>query len=235
MKMFISTSRVAPLSCPISCRYISARVCRWIRICRPGSIIGPQQHFLVQMQDMMWKDGDKLRQMQTLKSSTDSLVDGLASLELGPSNVGTWIEAVDSATGRKYYYNSFTKKTRWENPDKTVGGVTGAAAAAAMSHHTGAYCTPKQCFVHVSHHLHYQRTLLSACLRTYPCMYQRSSKISRRETACCQQNVLHLPAQPSGRRLEQVPHGPRYNLSVSPRRGSRTQSIDIHASCFNTG
>lgn len=33
----------------------------WIRICRPGSIIGPQQHFLQEMQSIMWKDGDEFR------------------------------------------------------------------------------------------------------------------------------------------------------------------------------
>ena len=33
----------------------------WIRICRPGSIIGPQQHFLHEVQAQMWKDGEEFR------------------------------------------------------------------------------------------------------------------------------------------------------------------------------
>ena len=33
----------------------------WIRICRPGSIIGPQQHFLQEVQAQMWKDGEEFR------------------------------------------------------------------------------------------------------------------------------------------------------------------------------
>ena len=90
-----------------------------------------------QMQPHMWKAGEKFK--RALKQSkSDSLADGFASLNLGSTSVGTWIEAVDSASGRKYYYNSFTKQTRWDNPEKKVGGAAAAAAAAAMSHHTGA-------------------------------------------------------------------------------------------------
>jgi hypothetical protein len=33
----------------------------WIRVCRPGSIIGPQQHFLAEMQDLMWREGEAFR------------------------------------------------------------------------------------------------------------------------------------------------------------------------------
>ena len=195
-------------------------MCRWIRICRPGSIIGPQQHFLEQMQDMMWKDGDKHRKMLALKTNTDSLADGLAALDLGPT--GTWIEAVDSATGRKYYYNSFTKKTRWDNPDKAASAVTGAAAAAAMSHHTGMCAHPKvvltrtHSLTHALTHSHRQSPFVClsthpsiVCLSTHSFMYspQRSSRISRKEIACCQQNVPQSQTRVSERRLGQAPHG----------------------------
>nr|XP_020827325.1 dual specificity protein phosphatase CDC14B isoform X5 [Phascolarctos cinereus] len=33
----------------------------WIRICRPGSVIGPQQHFLVSKQASLWTEGDYYR------------------------------------------------------------------------------------------------------------------------------------------------------------------------------
>lgn len=33
----------------------------WLRICRPGSIMGPQQPFLMDNQTMLWKTGDRLR------------------------------------------------------------------------------------------------------------------------------------------------------------------------------
>jgi len=33
----------------------------WLRICRPGSVIGPQQHFLEEQQPLMWKEGREMR------------------------------------------------------------------------------------------------------------------------------------------------------------------------------
>ncbi|NXP89007.1 CC14A phosphatase, partial [Passerina amoena] len=36
----------------------------WIRICRPGSIIGPQQNFLEEKQTMLWREGELIRSKQ---------------------------------------------------------------------------------------------------------------------------------------------------------------------------
>jgi len=33
----------------------------WLRICRPGSVIGPQQDFVLQYQEKMWDEGEKYR------------------------------------------------------------------------------------------------------------------------------------------------------------------------------
>lgn len=33
----------------------------WMRICRPGMVIGPQQHFLADIQNIMWQEGDVFR------------------------------------------------------------------------------------------------------------------------------------------------------------------------------
>jgi hypothetical protein len=30
-------------------------------VCRPGSIIGPQQHFLKEKEEWLWREGDKFR------------------------------------------------------------------------------------------------------------------------------------------------------------------------------
>lgn len=40
----------------------------WIRICRPGSILGPQQHFLCEMQQQMFEDGEGLPTRETLEN-----------------------------------------------------------------------------------------------------------------------------------------------------------------------
>jgi len=39
----------------------------WLRICRPGSVIGPQQDFVVEYQQKMWDAGEKFRQSRALK------------------------------------------------------------------------------------------------------------------------------------------------------------------------
>lgn len=39
-------------------RFTAAEVIGWMRICRPGMVIGPQQHFLEQIQDRMWQEGE---------------------------------------------------------------------------------------------------------------------------------------------------------------------------------
>ncbi|XP_046707127.1 cell division cycle 14Aa isoform X2 [Silurus meridionalis] len=42
-------------------RFTAAEAIAWIRICRPGSVIGPQQNFLEEKQHSMWMDGDLYR------------------------------------------------------------------------------------------------------------------------------------------------------------------------------
>lgn len=45
-------------------RFTAAEAISWIRICRPGSIIGPQQNFLEEKQHSMWVQGDMFRSKQ---------------------------------------------------------------------------------------------------------------------------------------------------------------------------
>ncbi|XP_068093695.1 dual specificity protein phosphatase CDC14B-like isoform X3 [Hyperolius riggenbachi] len=45
-------------------RMTAAEAIAWIRICRPGSVIGPQQHFLVDKQMSLWMEGDIYRKKQ---------------------------------------------------------------------------------------------------------------------------------------------------------------------------
>jgi cell division cycle 14 len=34
----------------------------WIRLCRPGSICGPQQQYLLELEEYLFNEGDKFRQ-----------------------------------------------------------------------------------------------------------------------------------------------------------------------------
>lgn len=47
-------------------RFCAADFIGWIRIMRPGSILGPQQQYLLQMQKTMFKDCDKSEIYQTM-------------------------------------------------------------------------------------------------------------------------------------------------------------------------
>ncbi|CAG5896884.1 unnamed protein product, partial [Menidia menidia] len=47
-------------------RFTAAEAVAWIRICRPGSIIGPQQNFLEEKQYSLWVQGDVHRSKQKL-------------------------------------------------------------------------------------------------------------------------------------------------------------------------
>ncbi|KAM4721344.1 dual specificity protein phosphatase CDC14A isoform 2-T2 [Rhinophrynus dorsalis] len=45
-------------------KFTHSEAIAWIRICRPGSIIGPQQHFLEEKQAWLWLQGDLQRSKQ---------------------------------------------------------------------------------------------------------------------------------------------------------------------------
>jgi protein-tyrosine phosphatase len=39
-------------------RFTAKEVIAWMRICRPGCVIGPQQHFLSKIEPLMWQEGE---------------------------------------------------------------------------------------------------------------------------------------------------------------------------------
>ncbi|XP_030015896.1 dual specificity protein phosphatase CDC14AB-like isoform X2 [Sphaeramia orbicularis] len=53
-------------------RFTAAEAIAWIRICRPGSIIGPQQNFLEEKQHSLWVQGDVHRSKQKLVQQRQS-------------------------------------------------------------------------------------------------------------------------------------------------------------------
>ena len=42
-------------------RLTAREVIGWMRICRPGMVIGPQQHFIADIEGLMWQEGDVYR------------------------------------------------------------------------------------------------------------------------------------------------------------------------------
>ncbi|XP_026786229.1 dual specificity protein phosphatase CDC14AB isoform X1 [Pangasianodon hypophthalmus] len=71
-------------------RFTAAETIAWIRICRPGSIIGPQQHFLEEKQANLWAQGDVLRSKQQKsrvyeESSVHRLISSMDDLTISSS------------------------------------------------------------------------------------------------------------------------------------------------------
>jgi cell division cycle 14 len=58
-------------------RLTAAEVISWMRICRPGMVIGPQQQFLEDLEPIMWQEGDMLKVSRgiTLPMSETKVVD----------------------------------------------------------------------------------------------------------------------------------------------------------------
>ncbi|KAL7528927.1 hypothetical protein ACHAWF_008116 [Thalassiosira exigua] len=46
-------------------RLTAREVIGWMRICRPGMVIGPQQHFLADVEGLMWQEGEAMRSRPT--------------------------------------------------------------------------------------------------------------------------------------------------------------------------
>ncbi len=58
----------------------------WMRICRPGMVIGPQQHFLEDIEQQMWYEGEvmKLRPSAGLSAKTERVKKGRSGSLSGP-------------------------------------------------------------------------------------------------------------------------------------------------------
>ncbi|KAK6314392.1 hypothetical protein J4Q44_G00158510 [Coregonus suidteri] len=67
-------------------RFTAAETIAWIRICRPGSVIGPQQHFLEERQAAMWMQGDVQRSQQKQPRGVSRLISSMDDLTLSPTH-----------------------------------------------------------------------------------------------------------------------------------------------------
>ncbi|NXS92301.1 CC14A phosphatase, partial [Jacana jacana] len=68
-------------------KFTHAEAIAWIRICRPGSIIGPQQHFLEEKQAMLWLEGDLTRpkQKRAVDGNINRVLCGLNDISISDS------------------------------------------------------------------------------------------------------------------------------------------------------
>ncbi|XP_077943316.1 dual specificity protein phosphatase CDC14B isoform X6 [Gasterosteus aculeatus] len=69
----------------------AAEAIAWIRICRPGSIIGPQQNFVEDKQNSLWAEGDVFREKmqnerENGKASVTRILSGVDDISINGSN-----------------------------------------------------------------------------------------------------------------------------------------------------
>lgn len=75
--------------------FTAAEVIGYMRICRPGMVIGPQQHFLAGIESLMWQEGDVYRiTMERLRGIAPSSAE-----EFGGDSCGLRKMSIDSDNG----------------------------------------------------------------------------------------------------------------------------------------
>uniref|UniRef100_A0A673B2D6 protein-tyrosine-phosphatase n=1 Tax=Sphaeramia orbicularis TaxID=375764 RepID=A0A673B2D6_9TELE len=69
-------------------RFTAGEAIAWIRICRPGSVIGPQQNFLEEKQASLWLQGDGQRSQKnrTEERAGPHLISSMDQLSLSPAH-----------------------------------------------------------------------------------------------------------------------------------------------------
>ncbi|XP_053928915.1 dual specificity protein phosphatase CDC14A isoform X2 [Cuculus canorus] len=99
-------------------KFTHAEAIAWIRICRPGSIIGPQQHFLEEKQAMLWLEGDLMRSKQKQR-----VVDGNINRVLCGLNDISISDSLNKVQGLdRYRENDFEDKTGVESQNGLTQG-----------------------------------------------------------------------------------------------------------------
>lgn len=71
-------------------KFTAAEVIGWMRICRPGMVIGPQQHFLQDLEQKMWYEGDIMRMRPSHSIASNQYEKGM----ILPSIKGLSVEEV---------------------------------------------------------------------------------------------------------------------------------------------
>lgn len=97
-------------------RLTAAEAMAWIRICRPGSVIGPQQNFIEQKQSSLWVEGDQYRQkLNELKNGSGrTAVSGILS----------GVEDISINGTNKNISQKKTNESHTEEEDEDYGGLT---------------------------------------------------------------------------------------------------------------
>lgn len=106
-------------------KFTAAETIGWLRLCRPGSVLGPQQHWLEEQQHVMWQEGDmqKARQSPSMTRKVSPMLDeqnnGVQSRDYDPDEGDPG--QGDRLRAQKYRHRATEK----EDSDLLVGSSGG--------------------------------------------------------------------------------------------------------------
>lgn len=126
-------------------RLTAEEIIGWMRIARPGSVIGPQQHFLKEVQNRMWREGEVYR--TRLQGLSLPMVAGAAGAkDEHPVQGGSTIvarHATDSRAGRPPSGStSAASSAAGEDPRSSVPSTPPLSARMARLGISGANVSP---------------------------------------------------------------------------------------------
>ncbi|XP_050973615.1 dual specificity protein phosphatase CDC14B isoform X3 [Labeo rohita] len=98
-------------------RLTAAEAIAWIRICRPGSIIGPQQNFVDEKQASLWEEGDLHRQKITEQENGLSKT-AVAGILSGVEDISI------NGTNKNISQRKTTSEMHTEEEEEECGGLT---------------------------------------------------------------------------------------------------------------
>lgn len=73
----------------------------WLRICRPGSIIGPQQQFLIEKQAVMWRAGAAIGMRRVAVDDTLTTAASMAAVESGVQGLKLSVDATSTTNPKE--------------------------------------------------------------------------------------------------------------------------------------
>ncbi|XP_056097908.1 dual specificity protein phosphatase CDC14B isoform X2 [Rhinichthys klamathensis goyatoka] len=100
-------------------RLTAAEAIAWIRICRPGSVIGPQQNFVEEKQSSLWAEGDLYRQNVSVNEQENG------SSKTAVAGILSGVEDISiNGTNKNISQRRTGSETHTEEDEEECGGLT---------------------------------------------------------------------------------------------------------------
>jgi cell division cycle 14 len=116
-------------------RFTAPQAIGWMRICRPGCVIGPQQHFLQELEHIMWQQGDLYRATPAASSIRNNNNNNNSKSLLGrfknttTPNDNHKSKETEAVSGRAGQADALLARLRHRAPSQGLTAATATASA----------------------------------------------------------------------------------------------------------